>query len=219
LIDEGRVVVDGHTVHAQGVKIDPSSQEVRVDGRRVSPQPLAYFLLHKPRGVLCTSRDPQGRKIFSDLLRGIKERIYTVGRLDLDSEGLLLVTNDGSLAHRLTHPRYHVPRVYRVWTGTRLTPDDLAQARQGVHSEGEVLRVQSIEPWKPSTRSGSYRVVLAEGKKRQIRRIFGVLGHTVFRLRRVQMASLRLGALAPGAWRRLTREEVEALKRDAGMTP
>ncbi|MCX7818103.1 MAG: rRNA pseudouridine synthase [Kiritimatiellae bacterium] len=199
--------------------MDPDRDEVRLDGRRLRPEPHCHLLLNKPRGVLCTCRDPQGRPTVLDLLpRNIGVRLYTVGRLDWDSEGLLLLTNDGDLAARLIHPRHHVAKVYRVWTDRPLAPPWLHRFRTGIESEGEILRATRVRAIRTTPRGAEYEIELIEGRNRQIRRMVQRAGRRVARLLRIRIGPLTLGRLAPGRWRRLTAEELRALRRAAGLT-
>jgi 23S rRNA pseudouridine2605 synthase len=217
LIAQGQVTVDGEVVTRQGVTVDPDRQEIRVAGRRVRPEAAVYYILHKPRGVLCTSRDPEGRATVHDLLPGGLGRLYTVGRLDRDSEGLLVVTNDGALAQGLTHPRHHVEKTYQVWLDAPLAAADRRRLVEGMVIEGEPMRALSVADWGRDGRAGTYRVVLGEGRKRQIRRMMAACGRTVERLRRVSIGSLRLGSLPVGGWRPLGGAEVERLRGEAGL--
>jgi 23S rRNA pseudouridine2605 synthase len=212
-IRQGRVAVDGCVVTEVGVSVDPATQTVAVDGRVIRPESFAYILLNKPRNIVCTCQDPQGRLTYQELLPDLPVRVYSVGRLDMDSEGLLLLTNDGELANRLAHPRHHVDKIYHVWCFRALDRAALERMTgEGVESEGERLRMKSITP-KGDTRGGwLYEVVLGEGKKRQIRRMMAGAGTKVLRLQRVAMGPLQLGNLKPGAWRRLTAGEVERLQ-------
>jgi pseudouridine synthase len=212
-IRQGRVAVDGRVVTEVGVSVDPATQTVAVDGRTIKPESFAYILLNKPRNIVCTCQDPQGRLTYQELLPDLPVRVYSVGRLDMDSEGLLLLTNDGALANHLAHPRHHVDKTYHVWCSSALAPDALARMTgEGVDSEGERLRMKSIAP-RGDTRGGwLFEVVLGEGKKRQIRRMMAAAGTKVLRLQRVAMGPLRLGNLKSGAWRRLTADEVERLR-------
>lgn len=183
----------------------------------MSVQRARYWVLYKPCGVVSTCYDPEGRRTVLDLLPRVDERLYPVGRLDYASEGLLLMTNDGALAARLLHPRHEVPKFYRVQTALPLTRAERDRARHGVESEGETLRVAGIAAEREGPQGGVYRVELRQGRKRQIRRIFAELGHRVLRLTRVAMGSLTLGALGPGEWRELSRNEIEDLYRAAGL--
>lgn len=211
LIRSGAVTVDGVPVTEMGVVVDPPRQVIRVDGRPVHPQDTVYLAVHKPPGVMCTSDDPQGRRTVLDLLPPVDVRLYTVGRLDLDSEGLLLVTNDGAFAHRLTHPRHHVRKVYHVWIRGALGERQRSACLAGVTSDRDVLRALEVEDEGFDQGARRYRVVLGEGKKRHIRRMFFELGHRVIRLKRVRIGPLELGELAPGQSRPLTRDEVAGL--------
>ncbi len=190
-----------------------------MDGRHLRPQPRQYLLLNKPRGVLCTCRDPQGRRTILDLLpRTLGARLYSVGRLDRDSEGLLLLTNDGELAARLIHPRYHVPKVYRVRTDRPLPRPWLARFITGVESEGELLRAVRVRPLAAGRAGAEYEIELIEGRNRQIRRMVECAGGRVVRLVRTRIGPLSLEGLPPGRWRRMSNRELEALRRAAGLS-
>lgn len=217
LIAEGRVAVNGERVAQQGVCIDPQADQVRVDGRAMAPQRTRYWAIYKPRGVVSTCHDPEGRRTVLDLIPHRGERLYPVGRLDYDSEGLLLMTNDGELSMRLLHPRHEVEKTYLVQTPVALTASALQRAKEGVESEGECLRVASIVPERPNRYGHVYRVVLRQGRKRQIRRILAELGCQVSRLTRVAMGPLTLGTLRAGEWRELSDGEVKSLYRAAGL--
>lgn len=217
LIAGGRVSVDGATVIEQGVRVDPSRVSVTVDGRPVRPERPVHILLHKPVGFLCTSRDPHGRRTFHELLPpGLGARVYSAGRLDWDSEGLLLVTNDGDLANRLIHPRHHVEKTYCIWTPTPLDPVWMERFTAGVESEGERLAARSVRSLGRDGLGHRCEMVLGTGKNRQIRRMFDAAGQPVLRLLRVRFGPLDLGGLAPGAWRHLTPPEFSALRRATG---
>lgn len=208
MIRQGRVAVDGRVVCEMGITVDPRAQAVTVDGRAVRPEAPVYLLLNKPRNMLCTSRDPQGRPTFHALLPDLPVRVYSVGRLDRDSEGLLLLTNDGELAHRLAHPRHHVDKTYEVWAARPLDAAERARMiGEGLWSEGEQLRMRAITAGRRTPGGWLHTAVLGEGRNRQIRRMFEALGVTVLRLRRVAMGPLRLGGLKVGAWRPLTPRE------------
>lgn len=213
LIAAGRVTVDGRVVAEQGVCIDPAVQRVEVDGRPVASEAPVYIVLNKPPNYLCTSCDPQGRATYRELLKGVEARVYSVGRLDRDSEGLLILTNDGELAHRLAHPRHHVEKVYRVWITGELGADAIRRMTgEGILSEGERLRAREVVPMRRTGGLFLYRIVLREGRKRQIRRMVDACGLAVARLQRVGIGPLRLGTLRPGEWRSLGAGEVDALR-------
>ena len=217
LIARGDVTVDGRAVTQMGIRIDPARQVVRVRGRTVAPQFRLYLALNKPRDVLCTSRDPQGRRTFLDLLPALPARVYTVGRLDRDSEGLLLVTNDGELAARLMHPRHHVQKTYRVWLDGALSGEGRARLLGGVTSRGERLAAVRVTAVMDGGQASCWDVMLVEGRNRQVRRMFEAVGVAVRRLKRTAIGPLGLGRLARGAHRELSEAEVAALRRAAGL--
>lgn len=221
LILEGRVQVNGEVVRTLGAKADPANDEVRVDGRRVrfDVRPR-YIVLHKPKGYVTTRRDPQGRKTVMDLLRGVREYVYPVGRLDYDSEGLLLLTSDGDLAARLMHPRHGVERVYDAIVSGAPDDDALEKLRRGIFLDGsrtlpaDVRRGGVVS--KSRQQTTQLTITLQEGRNRQVRRMCAHIGHPVRRLTRVRMGPIRLGDLRPGHWRDLTPAEIEKLKTAAG---
>ncbi len=211
LIAEGRVRVNGQVVTQLGASASLEDDAVEVDGVRVrQAEAFEYYLLNKPPGVVTTARDPQRRPTVLGLVRGVKARVYPVGRLDADSEGLLLLTNDGELAHRLTHPRFGVEKEYVVDLAGPASKQQLDRIRQGIESQGERLRPVrlQLEP-EGHSRVG---VVLAEGKKREVRRMFEAVGQRVVRLQRKRFGPLRLGDLPPGGHRPLTKEEIDQLR-------
>ncbi len=212
-IASGLVAVDGQVVRNQGIQIDPHVQLVTVRGEPVKRERRIYLVLNKPRDVLCTSSDPRGRRTYQDFLPPLSVRVYTVGRLDRDSEGLLLITNDGDLAARLTHPKHQTPKKYSVWVNRVLTSEERVRLKAGVHSNGELLRAAEIQSGVGRGRDIVYEVVLLEGKNRHIRRMFSVLGVEVSRLVRTHIGPLKLGKLARGECRELTRIERTALER------
>lgn len=217
LIMAGRVTVDGRPVSALGAKADPAASEIRLDGRLLPKPGRQYWLLHKPAGVVSTLKDPQGRPKVSDLLPPEAGRVYPVGRLDFGSEGLMLLTNHGELAHRLMHPRFKVPKAYRVWVKGRPGPAVLARLRGGVAlADGPSAPAQvGLKGGGAGTSKLSF--IISEGRKRVIRRMCAAVGHPVVRLKRVGLGPLRLGNLPPGAARRLTPKEVEALLKAVGL--
>jgi 23S rRNA pseudouridine2605 synthase len=215
LITAGRVEVDRRVVTELGVRVDPAGQEIRVDGQKLPKPSLHYYAVHKPPGVLSTNRDPSGRRRVIDLLPPGRVRLFTIGRLDLNSEGLILVTNDGELANRLTHPRYGVRKTYRVQVAGRPDRDVLMKLRRGVHLAEGTARVEQIRIQSHHKESTVLELVLREGRNREIRRILARLGHKVMRLIRIAVGPIRLGNLPPGASRPLSREEVAALWKEA----
>lgn len=212
LILEGRVEVDGEVVTELGTRVDRLHQEVFVDGERLPKPKLEYFAVHKPTGVVCTASDPSGRTRVIDLLPPDVGRVFNVGRLDIESEGLILVTNDGALANRITHPRHGMEKTYEVQVAGLVPVDVLAQMRKGAHlAEGYVkpVRVRSKGTRKKST---ILEMVLDEGRNREIRRLLARVGHKVQRLTRIAVGPLRLGELPRGAVRRLTPDEIRKLR-------
>lgn len=223
LILEGRVSVNGEVVRTLGAKADPATDEVKVDGRRLRLDVRQrYILLNKPKGYVTTRKDPQGRRTVMDLLTGVREYVYPVGRLDYDSEGLLLMTSDGDLAARLTHPRHEVERVYEaIVVGA---PDDAAldKLRRGIFLDGERTAPADVRRGsvigKGRQQTAKLTITLREGRNRQVRRMCAAIGHTVRQLTRVRMGPIRLGDLRPGHWRELSAAEVESLKGAADVS-
>ncbi|HEY7410832.1 MAG TPA: pseudouridine synthase [Vicinamibacteria bacterium] len=213
---EGRVTVNGRTVRTLGSKADLAQDDIRVDGVRVrAPEHAAYFLLYKPRGVVTTRRDPEGRPTVMDYVPGVAG-LFPVGRLDVTTEGLILLTNDGALAERVSHPRYEVPRVYQA--KVRGVPDEatLARLRAGVRVEGESLSVDDARVLEADNNAW-VEVRLHEGKHHEVRRLLEAVGHPVSKLRRVAYGPLTLRGLKPGEYRALAPREVQALR--GGRTP
>jgi 23S rRNA pseudouridine2605 synthase len=215
LIASGRVEVGGEPATELGRRIDPRTDEVRVDGQPVRRERPVYVLVNKPKGVVCTNARHEQKTRLIDLMPEVRGRVFPVGRLDADSEGLILVTNDGDFALHMTHPRYGVPKVYAVLVRGRVGPDDLGKARGGVWlAEGPTTGMKvRIE------RAGNDRtymkVTLREGKNREIRRVFARLGFPVLELKRVRIGDLSLHGLGSGRWRFLTPGEVEGLRAAA----
>lgn len=217
LMRAGRVRVNGQPATEPGTKIVPGVDEVRIDGRLVSlPASKVYVALHKPAGVVTTASDPQGRQMVIDLLpAGLRaQRLFPVGRLDLDSEGLLLLTNDGDFALRLTHPRYEQEKEYHALVHGRPTPAALEPLRRGLLLPGETRPTAPAQArfLRAGEREATWlAVTLHEGRKRQVRRMLAAVGYPVVRLMRVRVGPLKLGDLQPGQWRYLTAEEVARL--------
>ena len=213
LILAGRVEVDRKVVTELGTRADPAQQEIRVDGVPLPRQRRVYYAVNKPPGVVATNRDPSGRQRVIDLIPGGDERLFAVGRLDLNSDGLILVTNDGELANRLTHPRYGVQKTYRVVVAGHPAREVVDKLRRGVHLAEGVARAAQVRILKPHKESTILEMVLEEGHNREIRRILARVGHKVLRLTRIAVGPVRLGKLPLGGHRRLTREEIHALRR------
>lgn len=210
-ITAGRVSIDGQTVAALGTKVDPQSQSVALDGEPLRMERKKYYVLNKPPGVLSTNRDPQGRKRVIDLFDPNEPRLFTVGRLDEDSEGLLIVTNDGDLAQKLAHPKFRVKRTYELQVAGVPTGETLSQLKRGVHFAEGKFRVLQAYIVKVRGKSALVEVVLTEGHNRELRRLFARLGHKVMKLKRVAFGPIRLGGLPRGRHRELRRSELAAL--------
>ncbi len=215
LIVAGRVAVNGNTVYELGTRVDLTYDVVTVDGAPVVlPAERVYIMLHKPAGYVSTAEDPQGRPIVLDLVP-IPVRVFSVGRLDVDSEGLLLLTNDGELTHQLTHPSFAVEKEYRALLDRPPDSAALRDWRAGVMLNGERTAPAWVEILERSSDGTWIKVVLQEGRKRQIREVARMLGYNVRRLIRVREGNLHLGDLPPGEWRELNPEEIRALRRHA----
>jgi 23S rRNA pseudouridine2605 synthase len=213
LIAAGRVKVDGRAVADLGLKIDPARHQVSVDDHPVRTEKPVYWAVHKPVGYLCTNDDPAGRPRAVELLPHVEQRVYTVGRLDEASEGLLLMTNDGELAHALMHPRYGISKTYLVLVAGKPGPDDIQKLLDGVWlAEGKV-RAKDVRRLKPQGDSTWLRIVLTEGKNREIRRMLAQLGHKVLKLRRVAIGPVKLDKLPKGKARRVSEPELAELRR------
>lgn len=208
----GRITVNGAVVTHPGVKVDPGRDHVKVDGRRLrEPGRRVYYLVDKPDGVVTTVRDPQGRPTVLDLVRGLPERVFPVGRLDYHTSGLILLTNDGDLADRLLRPATGCPKVYRAKVRGRPAPETLRRLARGVVIDGRrtmPCRIRALS----SEKHTWLEITLSEGRRNQIRRMFSMAGHPVARLRRVAIGPLTDRGMAPGRARRLTPAEVARLR-------
>jgi pseudouridine synthase len=218
LIGQGRVEVDGEVVRRYGARVDPEHQVIRVDGRRIpSRQDAVYLALNKPAGVLSTMSDDRGRRTVGDLLGDRRERLYHVGRLDYGTEGLMLFTNDGDLAHRLTHPRYGVPKTYLADVPGPVARDLSRRLLTGIELEDGVA---SADRFRVVERAGSralIEITLHEGRKHVVRRLLAAAGYPVARLARTRVGPVALGDLRPGASRELTTTEVGELYAAVGL--
>ena len=209
-LEAGRVTVNGRAARV-GDKADPERDDVRLDGAPLQRQARSVcILLNKPRGYVTTLSDERGRPTVAELVRGVPERVYPVGRLDMDSEGLLLLTNDGALTQRLLHPSFRIDETYEVDV-SGFQPDSAAVLSAVRELDGEPVSPAQVTVLSRSGERARLSVVIHEGKNRQIRRMCAQCGLTVRRLRRVQEHTLTLGSLPPGKWRYLTREELDAL--------
>ncbi len=215
LILEGRVKVNGKVISTLGVKIDPDKDVVEVDNKIIKPEKKIYIALYKPVGYLSSLYDPFGRRTIQELLRGkLSSRVYPVGRLDFDSEGLLLCTNDGEIANFVIHPRYKIPKIYEVLINGIPKEEELKKLREGVIlEEGKTLPTEFEIVWKNvKTKRSLLKVVLYQGWKRQIRRMLALFEYEVLKLKRVQIGEIKLGNLKPGEFRFLNDEEIKWLK-------
>ncbi len=219
LMRDGRVSVNGRTVTQPGVKADDTRDEIRVDGGLISKAAVSpvYLMLNKPQGYVVTLKDPHDRPIVTDLLRGVPERVFPVGRLDYDSEGLLLMTNDGDFSYRLQHPAFKVPKTYMVKVQGNLTRGDMETIRKGVTMEDGSFKPVWVALEKSNRKSCWVEMIILEGRNRIIRRFFDSIHRPVARLIRTAIADVGLGDLQGGEYRYLHKKEVEALINSSGI--
>lgn len=211
IIVAGRVTVNGTPAVQLGTKIQPGKDRIAVDGQPVKARRKLYLALHKPPGYLCSREDAVARRTINELIPREWNNLYTVGRLDKDSEGLIFLTNDGEFSLRLTHPRYGVRKTYRVTVEGRVEPSLLQRFVQGIKDGEDMLKAQSTKLISSNNTRSMVELVLAEGKKREIRRLFASAGLNVERLQRVQIGRIKLGELPAGKWRTLTEPEIKSL--------
>jgi len=219
LIRQGRVSVNGFIITQLGTKADPEKDLICVDGKPIKLQRLVYIMLNKPKGYICTNWDPHGRPKVVDLVRGVGERVYYVGRLDTDTEGLLILTNDGDLTQRLTHPRFKVERVYHALVRGVPREEELKRFEEGVVLEdGTKTQPAQAKILEDQGEQALLELVIREGKKHQVKRMFSAIGYEILYLKRVAMGPLKLDpALKPGQWRYLTEEEVKTLAQSVEL--
>jgi 23S rRNA pseudouridine2605 synthase len=212
LISEGRVEVNGKVVTEQGRRVDPDTDVIRVDGARIPPpRHHAYLVVNKPRGVVSTMDDPEGRRTLADLVPERRGRLFHVGRLDTDTEGLLILTNDGEFAHRLAHPSYAVPKTYLAEVAGVVTPQVLKRLRQGITLDDGPVQPDAVKVVSTAGDRTLIKITLHEGRNRIVRRTMEAVGHPVRRLSRTGIGPVRLGALRSGEVRELTRDELGGL--------
>ncbi len=212
LIVQGKVTVNGKPVTELGTKVDPEKDSISVDGKKIKRrEPKLYLLLNKPAGYVTTLRDPQGRRKVTDLLKGIKTRVYPVGRLDYETEGLLLLTNDGELAYGLTHPKHGVEKTYLAQVVGVPDPKKMRLLREGVRLEDGVTAPAQVRRLAIIEGNALLELKIHEGRNRQVRRMCGAIGHPVIKLQRTGLGGLSLEGVALGAYRRLTEQEVAGL--------
>jgi 23S rRNA pseudouridine2605 synthase len=220
LITAGRVRVNGEVVTSLGTKVDPETDSVTVDGRPLRTGIAhAYFALNKPAGYVTTMSDPQGRPTVASFLPPEPPGLFAVGRLDKDTEGLLVVTNDGELADRLMHPRHHVAKTYRAVIAGMPTERELERLREGIDLDDGPTQPAEVQTLASAGKTTLVRITIREGRKRQLRRMFSAIGHPVVALKRVSFGPLELGEQLPGTLRELRAEEVGALREAAGLAP
>ena len=212
-IEEGRVRVNGNTAHL-GDTADVTEDVIEVDGKRLPKAgKKLYLMLNKPRGYVTTLSDEKGRKNAAELVAGCGVRVYPVGRLDMDSEGLLLFTNDGEFANLMMHPRHEVDKVYRVWV-TNFSPEKLEALKEPIELDGYRIKKPKVKPVRMEPTRAILDVTIHEGRNRQVRRMCQAAGLEVARLKRIAEGGLRLGELKTGAWRELEPKEIELLLKD-----
>jgi 23S rRNA pseudouridine2605 synthase len=213
MVIEGRVTVNGKVIETLGFKADPSKDHIRVDGKRLTHfEPKVVLLLNKPRGYISTVKDPKGRPTVLDLLKNVKWRIYPIGRLDFDAEGLLLLTNDGDLAHLLSHPRFSIPKAYLVKVAGVPEEKKLIRLKRGVMLEDGEAKAVSCSLLRQREKNSWVRVVVTEGRNHLVKRMFSTIGHSVLKLKRIEYGPIQLGDLPFGQFRYLTPEEMMKLK-------
>jgi 23S rRNA pseudouridine2605 synthase len=212
--------VNDQVVTTLGVKVDPAADHIQVDGKPIKGQTKVYVLLHKPKGVITSVSDPGGRKVVTDFLHGVKERVFPVGRLDYDTEGLLILTNDGELANLLTHPKYHVPRTYHATVEGVPHGNVLDKLRQGIKLDDGMTAPAEVEyvDMNPDKKTTVLSITIHEGRNRQVRRMLEAVHFAVVRLKRISYGPLELSGLPRGKFRHLRQDEVALLRESALST-
>jgi 23S rRNA pseudouridine2605 synthase len=213
LISSGRVAVNGHIITEAGSRAVWGSDVITVDGQRLPPPPRkVYLLLNKPFGYVCTLHDPQGRPTVRDLLDGIEERVYPVGRLDFETLGLLILTNDGELAFRLAHPSFQIPRTYKALVEGIIKPYAVQKLRKGVMLDDGLTNPARVRILERERGRSLLRITVTEGRSREIRRMLEAVSHRAIQLMRTEYGNLRLGTIKVGTYRHLTEKEVQSLR-------
>lgn len=216
IILEGRVTVNGKAA-TLGMKADPSKDHIKLDGKLLTkPEPKVYLMINKPKGVITTLSESEERPTIRDFLKKIKYRIFPVGRLDYDSEGLLLLTNDGDFAHAILHPSKKIPKTYHVKIKGVLEDNDIEKLKRGVKLKDGMTLPSKVKKLRKAEENSWIEITIYEGRKRQVRRMLEKVGHPVLKLKRVRINGIELGNLAPGAIRYLTSEEIRKIKEYAG---
>lgn len=214
IIKSGRVRIDGKVVTEMGIRINPETQVIHCDNRLIEPagkKDVIYILLNKPRGYVTTVSDPQGRPVVTSLLRDIEARVYPVGRLDLDTEGALLMTNDGELAHKILHPKFETNKTYEVLVEGMPSRHKINSLRKGIMIDGKKTWPAVVTLVKQKEQTSLFRMTIHEGRKRQIRKMFQAVAHPVLRLKRTAYGRLTLGSLKTGSYRFLSPNEVKKI--------
>lgn len=212
LIAAGRVAIDGKVVSDMGTKVDPSHQRVFFDGKQVTEQEKkVYYLLNKPKGYVTTAADPQGRPIVTDLIKDSPARIFPVGRLDLDTEGALILTNDGALAQKIQHPSFEVTKTYEALVSGRPSEKKLSALAEGILLEKKMTAPATLAILKTTSQRTLIQIIIHEGRKRQVKKMFGAIGHPVIHLKRIAYGNLYLGKLAQGSYRSLTPKDLKKI--------
>jgi 23S rRNA pseudouridine2605 synthase len=208
-ISEGRVTIDGRVVTEMGVKVDPADHDIRLNGKSIHTFiEKINILLHKPVGYVTTLSDPQGRPIVTSLIKGISQRVFPVGRLDLDTSGALLLTNDGDLAQRILHPSFEIPKTYMAKVAGRPTAEDINRLAFGIELEGRRTSPARIRVLRQTSRFTEVEIIIHEGRKRQVRKMFAAIGHRVLELKRIAYGGLLLGSLPAGKFRILCDNDI-----------
>lgn len=211
-IAEGRVKINGRPAEI-GATVNPATDKVTLDGRTIEMERKVYVLLNKPRGVVSSARDTHNRMTVVDCVRGARARLFPVGRLDKDVEGALLLTNDGELAYRLTHPKFNIEKVYLAWVKGTMTPDTAIRLEKGVRLEDGMTAPAKVQILSRGARSTLIQLVITEGRKREVKRMCGKVGHPVIELQRIAIGNVKVKGLKPGEWRYLKDGEVQGLYR------
>lgn len=212
IIADGRVKVNGELVTEMGFKVDPDQDQIVVDGEIITEEKKIYILLNKPEGYITTVSDPEGRPTVMDLIPDLKQRLYPAGRLDADSSGLLILTNDGDLTYKLTHPKKEVDKKYRVLAGDKIKKDDFKKLEAGMIIDGKKTSSAEISNINYQAGQTQFDIIIHEGRNRQVRRMTEMIGYRVLTLQRIAFAFLDLSGVKEGSFRYLTEQEVEKLK-------
>lgn len=217
LIKAGQVKVNGTTITALGTQVDPSADKIELSGKIIkNSQPAVYLLLNKPPGYICSAYDPQGRPTVLDLIKDRSERIYPVGRLDYDTSGLIILSNDGEFTNLMIHPRYKMKKTYEAWVQGRIQDKELQPLRRGLMLEDGPTAPAAVRLLRQEANKSLIEIVIHEGRKRQVKRMCAAIGHPVLELKRTRLGSLSLDGLEEGHYRHLSDTEIENLKNSVG---